>query len=165
MSASLTVSSKLSFVSTSVASGGGFQSGCATSFTRSTIAATDIRFVMLQLLIKNISCMIQVPTLFCPLSIVVHRLPVFNDLDGGITRHFKPTSQTAGRRSVNFGHRNRWVILLQALCDFLILRYKLFAVATPSNGQTKGRFMLCRKQRSKLQSRLKPEESQTYQGA
>lgn len=71
-------------------------------------------------------------TFLRPISIIVHWLPLFQDLDGRVARHFEPARQVAGHRGVHFGHRDGWVILLQGLCNFFILWGKLFAVATPS---------------------------------
>lgn len=73
----------------------------------------------------------SVLTLLRPVSIVVHWLPLFQDLDGRVARHFEPAAQLAGHRGVHFGHGYGWVVLLQSLGDFFVLRGKLFAVAAP----------------------------------
>lgn len=77
----------------------------------------------------------NVPTRLCSCSVVIHRLPIFHDLDGGIARHFEPARYLIGYRCVHFGHRYRRVVLLKSLGDFFILWGKLFAVATPKRIQ------------------------------
>lgn len=71
-------------------------------------------------------------TLLRPSSIIVHWLPLFQDLDGRVARHFEPARHVTGHCGVHFGNRYGRVVLLQGLCNFFILRGKLFAVAAPS---------------------------------